>query len=221
MALVFDPIAHTYVLDGVQVPSTTGVLRDQGLIQLSHIPEHILEKARVRGTAVHQLIHYQNEGDLDWASVDPRYRAYLDAWLRYREETGLRVLLCEYRIASRRHRLAGTFDLLAEIDGEGWLIDYATGNPDDVAKDYQTGSYLGMAYEWAEEDLRLATVLARHKHWRRRAIRLRPDGAFRVAEYSDPRDYARFQTLTAAWHIRTERGAAAIVDPVIHLDLAA
>jgi hypothetical protein len=221
MALMFDKADHAYFLDGPQVPSTTGILRDSGLIRLDYIPAFILEKARVRGTAVHALVHYLNENDLHWPSVDPRYRGYLDAWIRYREETQLRVLLCEYRIASRRHRVAGTLDLLAEIDGEGWLIDYATGNPEDVAKDFQTGSYLGMAFEWAAEDARLANVLARHKRWRRRAIRLRPDGAFRVSEYTDPRDYARFQTLTAAWHIRNERGAAAYVDIKDLDDLAA
>jgi hypothetical protein len=187
------------------------VLRDSGLIDLGQIPAFILERARVRGSAVHQLVHYQNENDLDWGSVDPAYRGYLDAWVRYRDERQLRVLLCEHRIASRRHRVAGTLDLLCEFAGDGWLIDYKTGDPEDVAADFQTGSYLGMALEWALEDPRLAAVLTRHARWRRAAVRLLKTGSFRVTEYTDPRDYSRFQTLVAAWHIRHERGA--IVEP--------
>lgn len=211
MALLFDHDKHEYWLDGRQLPSTTGVLRDSGLIRLDGIPPFILEAARKRGSAVHQLVHYQNENDLDWSSIDDAYRPYLEAWMRYREERQLVVLLCEHRIVSRRHRVAGTLDLLCEIDGQGWLIDYKTGDPEDVAADFQTGAYLGQAMEWASEDPRLAEVLARHQRWRRAAVRLMKTGSFRVTEYTDARDYARFQTLAAAWHIRNERGA--IVQP--------
>lgn len=211
MALLFDHGAHEYFLDGPRVPSTTQVLRDSGLISLDKIPAFILEAARARGSAVHQLVHYLNENDLDWASVDDAYRPYLDAWMAYVRERQLQVLVCEYRIASRRHRVAGTLDLLCEIDGDGWLIDYKTGDPDDVAADFQTGSYLGMSMEWALEDPRLARILARHHRWRRGSVRLMKTGSFRAKEYTDPRDYSRFQTLAAAWHIRHERGA--IVQP--------
>lgn len=211
MALLFDHARHEYFLDGPRVPSVTEVLHASGLIDLSQIPSFVLERARRRGSAVHQLVHYFNESDLDWGSVDPEFKGYMDAWIRYATETRLRVLLCEYRIASRRHRVAGTLDLLAIIGDEGWLIDYKTGDPDDVAADFQTGAYLGMAFEWACEDPRLAQALALYPRWRRAAVRLRKDGTFAVSEYTDARDYARFHTLVAAWHIRAERGA--IVQP--------
>lgn len=211
MALLFDAERHEYFLDGALMPSTTQILRDSGLIRLDSIPAFILEAARQRGSAVHQLVHYLNEDDLDWTSVDDKYRPYLDAWLRFREERKLAVLLCEHRLASRRHRVTGTLDLLCEIDGDGWLIDYKTGDPEDVAADFQTGAYLGQAMEWAVEDQRLAAVLKRHQRWRRASVRLMKTGSFRAHEYTDPRDYSRFQTLAAAWHIRNERGA--IVQP--------
>lgn len=211
MALLFDASAHAYYLDGELVPSTTQVLRDSGLIRLNAIPEHVLEAARTRGSAVHQLVHYLNDDDLDWSSVDPAYQGYLDAWLAFRAERRVEALLCEYRIASRRHRVAGTLDLLGVIDGDGWLLDYKTGNPEDVAADLQTGSYVGMALEWAAQDARLADVLGRFPHWRRGSVRLYKTGRFHFQEYTDPRDYSCFQALAAAWHIRTERGA--IVQP--------
>jgi hypothetical protein len=211
MSLLFEHDAHRYWLDGQVVPSTTQILRDSGLIRLDGIPPFILEAARKRGSACHALVHFLNEGDLDWSSVDDSYRPYLEAWIRYRDERQLVVLLCEHRIVSRRHRVAGTLDLLCEIDGDGWLIDYKTGDPEDVAADFQTGSYLGMAMEWSSDDARLEAVLARHARWRRGAVRLMKTGSFRAKEYTDPRDYSRFQTLAAAWHIRNERGA--IVQP--------
>lgn len=207
MALTFDPSAHVYTLDGSVVPSVTGILRHSGLIDLSQIPPFILDRARARGSAVHQLVHYLNEDDLDWGSVDPAYRGYLEAWQNYRAAVSLRVLLCEYRVASRRHRVAGTIDLLAIIRNEGWILDYKTGDPDDVAADFQTAGYLGLAFEWALTDPRLAQALQLFPRWRRASVRLKKDKTFLVTEYTDARDYARFQTLTAAWHIRNERGA--------------
>lgn len=219
MALVFDGENghHAYYLDGVRVPSVTGINQAAGLIQLDHIPAFILDAAKARGTAVHQLVHYYNERDLDWHSVADAYRPYLDAWIAYCADRQPLPYLCEYRVASRRHRVAGTLDLLCAIEHEGWLLDFATGDPADVAKDLQTAAYLGLAYEWAErDDPRLAEVLARHTRWRRGAVRLMRTGTFRFHEYVDPRDYSRFQTLAAAYHIRLERGVKVTLD-----DLAA
>lgn len=214
MALLFNADRHEYWLDGALLPSTTQILRESGLVRFDGIPAFILEAARTRGSAVHQLCHFANEDDLDWSSVDDAYRPYLEAWMRYREERRLRVLLCEHRIASRRHRVTGTLDLLCEIDGDGWLIDYKTGDPEHVAADFQTAAYLGLALEWAEEDPRIAEVLAQHRRWRRGAVRLMKTGSFRFIEYTDVRDFTRFQTLAAAWHIRNERGAIVQADDI-------
>lgn len=211
MALLFDAGAHEYFLDGPRVPSNTQILRDSGLIQLDGVPSFVLEAALTRGSAVHQLVHYLNENDLDWDSVDPAYRPYLDAWQSFREQRDLRIDLCEYRVASRCHRVAGTLDCLGLLEGDGAVIDYKTGNPEDVAADFQTAGYVAMAEEWAKTDPRLADVLGRYRRVRRFSVRLRRDGTFRVKEYTDVRDFSRFITLVSAWHIRQERGA--IVQP--------
>ena len=116
-------------------------------------------------------------------------------------------LLCEHRIASRRHRVAGTIDLLCEIEGDGWLLDYASGDPVACCKQLQTAGYLGVAMEWAAEDSVLAAALQRCQRWRRASIRLRKNGVFQFREYVDPRDYSRIQVLAAAWHIREQFGA--------------
>jgi hypothetical protein len=218
MALLFDGAGghHDYYLDGIRLPSVTQVLREQTLVDFSQVPPFILERARQRGSAVHALAHFYNEHDLDWTSVDPTYRPYLEAWVACVLERRIVPLLCERRLASRRHRVAGTLDLLAEVDGEGWLFDFATGDPEDAAKDFQTGAYLGMALEWAADDPPLAAVLQRFARWHRASVRLMKTGSFRVTEYTDVRDYSRFQLLAAAWHIRNERGAIVNAD-----DLAA
>ena len=186
MNLVFDQPTHTYTLDGEPVPSVTTILREAGLLQLDAVPPVVLETARTRGTAVHALLHYFNEDDLDESSVADEYQPYLEAWKRYRDERDLVVRLCEYRIASRRHRVAGTLDVLCSIDPDGWLIDFATGDPATVAKPIQTAGYVALSLEWAASDPRLAAVLARHTRWRRGALQLRSDASFESPSTSTP-----------------------------------
>jgi hypothetical protein len=217
MALEFNAIQHEYRLDGRLVPSATQILQAQGLVRLNGVPAFVLERARARGSAVHRLIHFENECDLDERSIDPQYAGYLIAWRRCVAERQLKALLCEHRVASARFLVAGTFDLLAESGGYGWLFDFCTGNLEKLAKHLQTGGYLGMAFESAKAgDERLREVLDRHRHWRRAAVRLRADGSFRVIEYDDPADYSKFTTLAAAWHIRRTEGAVLLPE-----DLAA
>jgi hypothetical protein len=55
--------------------------------------------------------------------------------------------LCEYRVFSRRHRFAGTLDVLGIWHGAGACLDYKTGHPKDVATDLQTSAYVGALAE--------------------------------------------------------------------------
>ncbi len=104
--LTFEPEAHRYTLhrgatarreeeaEAILLPSVTGVLQASGLIDFSRIPPTILRDARDRGGAVHQAVHYFNEGDLDVESFRadfPAYAPYLDAWLRFRQDSGFEL----------------------------------------------------------------------------------------------------------------------------------
>jgi hypothetical protein len=197
MGLTFDALPHTYALDGVDVPSVTGVLKACGLIDFSGIPRLILEAARLRGTTVHEAVHYYNEGDLNvaWFCDEfPGYAGYLQAWVAFRRQRRFVPILNEHRIASRRHQVAGTLDCLGVLDGEAVLLDYATGRPRDVAKHLQTAAYHALALEWASEDAALAAFFARYPVVRRCAIALRKDGSFRLEPYGNPADFRTFRT---------------------------
>jgi hypothetical protein len=204
-ALVFDPLLHRYALDGMPLArSVTGVLRDSGLVDFSHIPPTILDAARVRGTTVHQAVHYYNERDLDLAAFEldfPDYAPYLQAWLKFRSQRTFLPVLSEHRVASRRYQLAGTVDALGLLDGGAVLLDFATGDPAYCAKDLQTAAYLSLAREWADEDPLLAAFLERHPLVRRYAVRLRADATFTLEAYADPTDTRQFFTLVDALRI--------------------
>jgi hypothetical protein len=101
--LTFDPVAHKYRLpDGRLVPSVTQILGAVGvavdfdlLAGLSHRVEQAIDLKRDVGRALHADAHSYDDDDLDWATVDPRVRPYLQAWATFRENTGLAPLTRE------------------------------------------------------------------------------------------------------------------------------
>jgi hypothetical protein len=210
--LSFDADTHTYFLDGRAVPrSVTGVLKAAGLIDFSAIPGPILDAARRRGTVVHQAVHYFNERDLDLAQFEtdfPAYMPYVTAWIKFTTQRSFVPVLCEYRVVSRRHEVAGTIDCLGLLDGVAVLLDFATGDPGDVAKDLQTAAYLALAFEWADEDPALAAFIRAYPAVRRYGVALRGDGSFALAPYLDPLDLRHFLTLVEAQRIVEARRRA-------------
>jgi PD-(D/E)XK nuclease superfamily len=213
VSLTFFAPDHTYELDGVRVPSVTGVLHLAGLINFDHVPPSILAAALERGRIVHQAIHFWNERDLDVANFDRQFPAcapYLHGWITFTEQRRFVPVLNEVRVASRRHQVAGTLDCLGTLDGTAVLLDFKTGRPDDVAADLQTAAYHALAAEWAEEDDALARFFADHPVVRRFAVQLRKDATFRIEAYADPRDFRDFLTLVAAQQIVTRRGRSEV-----------
>jgi len=205
--LTFDKETHTYELDGQRVPSVTGILKASGLLDFSKIPAFILDKARHRGSAVHQAIHYYNERDLDveaFCRDFPDYAPYLRAWLSFCEQRQFVPILNEHRVASRRLGVAGTLDNLGLLEGTAVLLDFKTGRPDDVAADLQTAAYQGLALEWARDDAQLMAFFTAHPVVKRYAVQLRKDATFRVESYAGPADFRKFKTLVEAQHIVAE-----------------
>ena len=210
-ALEFDQARHLYHLDGQLVPGVTGILRISGVVDFSSVPPSILEAARQRGMAVHQAIHYFNENDLDvgqFIGDFPDYAGYLESWIGLLDSGRLQAELCEIRVASRRYGYAGTIDWLGTVDGHAAVIDFASGNPEDCAKDLQTAGYIIAAQEWAKEpgQERLIAFLERHRFIARYSVRLRKDGSLPGMErYTDPRHLNDFLTLLSAYRIVDQR----------------
>jgi hypothetical protein len=216
MGLTFEPNAHVYELDGVPLPSVTGVLRAAGLVNFDGVPPTILEAARARGTAVHQAIHFYNEHDLDVLSFMrefPAYGPYVQGWIRLMETGRLKTWLCEHRVASRIHGVCGTIDWLGEFDGHGAILDFATGDPEDAAKDLQTAAYEVIGREWAKEPGQepLRAFFAAHPFVRRYSVRLNKTGRLPTPHpYTDVRDKNDFLCLLAGQQIVKARKPKAV-----------
>lgn len=174
--LTFDHAVHQYRYAGAMVPGVTQLLRP--LVDLAGIPPAVLEAKRDLGTRVHEACHYFDEDDLDEESIAADVEPYLEAWKRFKADTGCKVLQCEARIYCPSFGYAGTLDRVLQIEGERWLIDLKTSLVLPMAVGPQTSAY------WQ--------ALGDPSVTRRGALKFKPDGTYKLQALNGPDDWATF-----------------------------
>jgi hypothetical protein len=174
--LTFDPVAHEYRVDGSRVPGVTSVLRP--LVDFSRVPADVLAAKADLGRRVHLACQLHDENDLDETSVEPDVAPYLAAYRRFLAETGATVVENERQVFDRVWRFAGTLDRVMLLDGRKVLLDLKTSLVTPATVGAQTAAYLH-----ALDDLAVT---------RRAALRLRPDGTYRLDALNDPNDWSVF-----------------------------
>lgn len=155
------PDSRYYRRNGEYYPSVTYVLGyypkgkffEEWLKKVGYASEHIVKKAGEEGTQVHEMIEQYLEGEeLNFLSPtgSPLYNP--DVWqmfLRFVEfwETHNPTLIeTEVHLFSDTLKVAGTCDLIVEINDELWLIDFKTSNHIQPTYELQTAVY-GQCYE--------------------------------------------------------------------------
>lgn len=148
MKLHFDPTAHRYMLNGEQLPSVTQVLKHAGLVSYAQIPQDVLAKASHRGKWVHAKCQAIDEG-LPLEGMPPEYQPWVDAYLRFKRETGFILELNEHRAWHKKDLYAGTMDrtgILPLLGQHRWLLDFKTGIYLDGHR-YQLAAYAALLRE--------------------------------------------------------------------------
>lgn len=186
-ALTFEAEQHVYRYEGLVVPSVTQVLDAVpprlGMLDLAKRtnPEAV-ERKRLIGQATHAASHYFDEDALDWSTVDPQARPYLDGWCQFRYDTGFAPARLETRVYHPTLGYAGTLDRLGAFENADLaLLDIKCG--DTTAADLQLAAYDG-AFRAMHD---LFTPLPRY------AVQLLGDGRYKVHAYRDRRDFRVFQ----------------------------
>jgi hypothetical protein len=184
--LVFDEASHTYRHGGLVVPGVTSILKP--LVDFSRIPTDVLEAKADLGRRVHTACQFLDEDDLDDSSVQADVAPYLDAYEKFKRDSGVVIELNEQRVFNELHRYAGTLDRVIRYQGLRILMDLKTciTTPNSVGP--QTAAYL--------RALNDPTVT------HRAALRLRPDGTYRIEMLSDANDWSTFLAcLTVHRHL--------------------
>ena len=155
------PDSRYYRRNGKYYPSVTYVLGyypkgkffENWLKQVGFASDYIVKKAAEEGTQVHELCEsYLNGEELNFLDSFGRPQYNPDVWqmfLRFVEfwETFKPTLVeTEVHLFSDTLKVAGTCDLIVEINGELWLLDLKTSNQLQLTYELQTAVY-GQCYE--------------------------------------------------------------------------
>lgn len=134
-AFTFDPVAHKYLVDGIEWPSPTGLLREFGLTNDSYFKPIHAE----RGRAVHLATQLWDEGDLDESSLDADVKAKLEGWKKFRQDTGFKpdMELREKPIVDRLYLFGVTPDAPGMIGRESVLVELKSGQVDKKSAQIQ------------------------------------------------------------------------------------
>lgn len=82
--LIFEEEPHRYLLRGEELPGTTRILGDLGMVDTSWFTE----EHRHFGSMRHLVTELDDVGDLHEPSVDPRLLPTLHGWRAWRKRTG-------------------------------------------------------------------------------------------------------------------------------------
>jgi hypothetical protein len=155
------PDSRYYLRNGEYYPSITYILQyypkgkyfEDWLKQVGNNADYIVRKAAEDGTQVHNLCEsYLNNEELNFLSLsgDPKYDVNIwQMFLRFVEfwETFNPILIeTEVLLFSDEWKVAGTCDLVVEIEGKRWILDIKTSNHLHTTYDFQTAVY-GKCYE--------------------------------------------------------------------------
>jgi len=170
--------SHTYLLNGNRVPGVTEIIHAAQMVDGSHWDEFACN----RGLAVHAAIHYIEEGDLDWSSVDPAIEPYLVAYQAFMADMVEKTFLSERRLVHKSLRYGGTLDRLCWIRANHFrgafsIVDFKTGawNP---SYEVQLAAYhLLVDDNAAELGLRPSELPTEHI-----VVQLMPNGRYRATK---------------------------------------
>ena len=121
--LEFLPETHTYLYDGLMLPSVTQILGVKYKNDYASVPPAVLENASKRGTAVHKAIENFNVSSYDDGSEAVRNFKFLQ------KQYGFEVLDSELPIVIFKDDMpiaCGRLDMTMLMDGETGIADIKT-----------------------------------------------------------------------------------------------
>lgn len=182
--LTFDEPSHTYYWNGKIVPNVTRVLGP--LTDYSMVKPDVLEVARQKGVAVHRMVELWAKDDLNADTLPEWMRPVLVQWLKFVDDTSLKVIASEKKVWHPIFKYAGTFDLRVTrrgAPGHGLI---------DIKRSFLAGASIGLqTAAYAEAENAAGYTRETRIQWRG-ALKLREDGAYRYQPFGATDDFSMF-----------------------------
>lgn len=121
--LEFNSETHTYIFNGRVVPSVTQILKSTGFIDTTFYKNDAAE----RGTYIHSVLEAIDKNPTKTVEYVPDVRGYVEAWERFKRESGITFLEIEQKVFSSKFQYAGTIDRIGNLGGQITIIDIKTG----------------------------------------------------------------------------------------------
>lgn len=185
--LVFREDSHRYSYRGVVVPGVTTVIGST-LLDFSHMPNEVMERARQRGTDVHELTEML---DVDGGYPVSKYDPYVCAWVAFKEDFDFQPDEVEQKVFHSTLLYAGTLDRVGVINGELSVVDIKTGAI------YPEYALQLAAYQAAANEGRVGEkIKARY------SVQLRDNGTYTVQKYESKADLSVFVAALSIYNWR-------------------
>lgn len=198
--LTFDEPSHTYRYQGKEVPSVTQLL-DTALYNFAMVPEDLLQAAADRGTAVHLATELYDQDDLDESSLQPEWVPYLDAWKKFRAESGFEIDFIERKVFHPTLHYAGTIDRGGRMNKQRWLLDLKTTSTVSHAAGVQLAAYEKAARENDE-------IYKGTRKIHRGVVQLKNNGTYRLVPFKEESDWNTFVALLNIHNWKKNHGTA-------------
>lgn len=183
---------QTYLIDGIDYARVTNVLKEVGIIDARWFDEY----AAIRGTFVHEATALFDRSDLDIKSVAPAISGYVKAWIRFRmDNPDIKILDVEARVISKKFRVAGRLDVLAEKSGKLMIIDKKAVTTLNPSVEIQTAAYEAIYRE----------MMGIKGEILRKAVQLMPDGTYKARNLNDKNDLAIWMSAVNLYSWKRKR----------------
>lgn len=173
---------------GGRWPSVTECLQLAGLVDLSMIPRSILEKAKVRGSLVHEWTERIDRNNEAINDLPDNIVPYINAWQFFKHQLKVDILAVEYPVKNVAYRYDGRLDRLALIQGRKCVIDIKCVYALHHTTALQTAGYAACLSEPHD----------------RYAVQLKPDGTYAMKQYTSRHDRSTFLATVVLAHYHLE-----------------
>lgn len=166
---------HKHMMGDVQIPGVTGILVDEGYVDI----QWFTEWARERGRIVHKATHLLDMGVLDWDTIDERIEGYLRAYEAFKRDIPVEILISERPMCSFIHRFGTIPDRVVRLNGKVADIDFKTG---------PIAAWVGL--QTAAHDIAIQECCPEFRgvHIERYGLELRSTGKYRLVPFKDRQD---------------------------------
>lgn len=161
-----DPVSVTALLAAVGLGHT-----------YNGVPARTLERARLRGVALHAAIQYALEGDLDETSLPSEVAQPFAAWRRFAAEVELQPEAVEVELAHEDWGLIGHPDCVGLVRSVRAVLDWKFQESLDLA----VVRLQLHAYRFIWQHARPTAPI--HRCY---AVQLKQDGTYRLHDLTDP-----------------------------------